>query len=395
MLLSLALIIIIGFMFSEIAKLLKLPRIIGMMAAGILLGPYVLDWLDTELISISPDLRRIALIVILLRAGLSIDFDEIKRIGKPAIKLAFLPAVFEVAAVVALAPLLLDISYLQAAILGSILAAVSPAIVVPKMLRMMREKHGTKKDIPQTLLAGASADDVFVIVLFSAFTNAATNPSTGLITLALVPVTIVVGVAGGYGLGGLLHLFFKHFTMRDTKKLLILFGVSLLLLAAEEWLREIFPFSGLLVIFVLGVTLLTKNARLAERLVERYEKIWIFAELLLFVLVGAAVHLEGALDIFWRAALLVILVLFARSAGTYVSTSKSGFFRRERLFMVIAYLPKATVQASLAGLPLAMGIPNGETILAVAVISIIITSPIGAYLTDATKNSLVPRNIEG
>ncbi|MFW6298903.1 MAG: cation:proton antiporter [Bacillota bacterium] len=389
MLLSLALMIITGFILSEAAQKLRLPRIIGMMATGMVLGPFVLDWLAPELLAISSDLRRIALVVILLRAGLSLDLGDLRKVGRPAFLLAFIPATFELVAVILLAPPILGFTYLEAALLGSILAAVSPAIVVPRMLRMMKEKHGTKRGIPQMILAGASVDDVYVIVLFAAFLDMMVTDSSGFLDIALVPVSLVLGVVTGLLFGLLFVRLFKRYHMRDTNKILLLLSFSLFFLALEDLISGTVPFSGLLAIFAMGITLLAQYERLAKRLVVKYEKIWVFTELLLFVLVGAAVNLPLAFAIGWQAILLVVLVLLIRSFGTFIATSRAGLLMKERVFTVFAYLPKATVQASIAGLPFAMGIAKGEAMLAVAVLAILITAPLGAFLTDFTKHRLV------
>ncbi|MFW5895007.1 MAG: cation:proton antiporter [Bacillota bacterium] len=389
MLLSLALIIITGFMLSEIAHKLRLPRIIGMMATGMVLGPFVLDWLAPELLAISSDLRRIALVVILLRAGLSLDLSDLRKVGKPAFLLAFIPATFELVAVFLLAPPILGFTYLEAALLGSILAAVSPAIVVPRMLRMMKENHGVKKGIPQMILAGSSVDDVYVIVLFAAFLNMTVTDSSAFTDIALVPVSLMLGIVTGVLFGLLFVMLFKRYHMRDTNKILLLLSFSLFFLVFEDLISGSVPFSGLLAIFAMGITLLANYERLAQRLVVKYEKIWVFTELLLFVLVGAAVNITLAFDIGWQATLLVLFALLIRSFGTFIATAKAGLLIKERMFTVFAYLPKATVQASIAGLPLAMGVSKGETMLAVAVVAILITAPLGAFLTDLTRHRLI------
>lgn len=392
MLLSLALIIIIGFTLSEIAHKLGIPRIIGMMATGMILGPYALDWLSFELIAISPDLRRIALIVILLRAGLSLDLRDLRRIGRPAFKLAFLPATFELVAVILLAPPILGFTYLEAAILGSILAAVSPAIVVPRMLRMMKEGHGTKRGVPQMILAGSSVDDIYVIVLFATFIDIATTGASGLLTVALVPLALLLGVAVGVVFGILSVRLFKQYHTRDTNKIMILLSFSLIFLVMEDLVSDTAPFSGLLAIFAMGITVLAKYETLASRLVVKYEKIWVFTELLLFVLIGAAVNIALAFDIGLLAIALVVSVLIIRSAAVLLATAKSGFTPKERLFTVFAYLPKATVQAAIAGIPLSLGISGGATMLAIAVLAIVITAPLGAILTDRFKDRLIDRD---
>ncbi len=392
MLLSLALIIIIGFTLSETAHKLGLPRIIGMMATGMILGPYALDWLSIELMAIAPDLRRIALVVILLRAGLSLDLRDLRRIGRPAFKLAFLPATFELVAVILLAPPILGFTYLEAAILGSILAAVSPAIVVPRMLRMMKENHGTKRGVPQMILAGASVDDIYVIVIFAALIDMATTDVSNFLSIALIPASLLLGGAVGVAFGILMVRLFKRYHTRDTNKIMILLSASLFFLVTEDLIHDTVPFSGLIAIFAMGITVLAKYEILASRLVGKYERIWVFTELLLFVLVGAAVNIALAFEIGLLAAVLVASVLIIRSSGVLLATVGSGFTPKERAFTVFAYLPKATVQAAIAGIPLSLGISNGETMLAIAVLAIVLTAPLGAILTDRTKNCLIDRD---
>ena len=385
MLLSLALIILTGIVLSEMALKIGLPRIIGMVFTGIVLGPYALDLLDDSLLAISLDLRQIALVVILLRAGLSLNLEDLKKIGRPAFLLAFVPATLELLAVIILAPMLLGFTLLEAAIMGTILAAVSPAIVVPRMLRMMKEKVGTKKRIPQMILAGASVDDIYVLVLFTAFIGIHDTGDSSLLAFLTLPLSLV----GGVIIGVLTALFFvklfKHYHMRDTGKIMILLSVSFLFIAFEDTLH----ISGLLAIFAMGITILASYNVLARRLTQKYERIWVFTELLLFVLVGAAVDITLVSSVGASALLLVFGALIFRSLGTFVSTYKTKLALRERVFVVFAYLPKATVQASIASIPLSMGIDGGDTMLAVAVLSILITAPLGALLTDRTQKKLI------
>jgi NhaP-type Na+/H+ or K+/H+ antiporter len=381
MLLSIALIVLTGIILSEITLKFGLPRIIGMVFTGILLGPYVLDLLDEDLLAISLDLRQLALVVILLRAGLSLDLEDLKKVGRPAVMLAFIPATLELVAVIVLAPLFLGFSLLEAAIMGTILAAVSPAIVVPRMLKMMRENKGTKERIPQMILAGASVDDVYVIVLFTAFIGVYNTGGEGLQAFLMLPLTLLGGVLLGVTTGLLFVKLFKHYHIRDTSKIMVLLAVAFLFITLEDSIA----ISGLLAIFTMGITILSKYDSLAKRLVFKYEKIWVFTELLLFVLVGVAVDITLLGSVGLLALFLILSALFIRSIGSFISTYKTHLTRKERVFVVFAYLPKATVQASIASIPLSMGINRGETMLAVAVLSILITAPLGAILTDRTQ----------
>jgi NhaP-type Na+/H+ or K+/H+ antiporter len=385
MLLSLALIILTGIILSETALKIGLPRIIGMVFTGILLGPYVLNLLDESLLAISLDLRQIALVVILLRAGLSLNLEDLKEVGRPAFLLAFVPATLELVAVVILAPILLGFTLLEAAIMGTILAAVSPAIVVPRMLRMMKENVGTNKRIPHMILAGASVDDIYVIVLFTAFIGIHNTGDTSLMAFLMLPLSLVGGILLGVVTALLFVKLFKRYHMRDTGKIMVLLSVAFLFLALED----VLPVSGLLAIFAMGITILTAYGVLAKRLVTKYEKIWVFTELLLFVLVGAAVDITLLRSVGLLALMLVLGALFIRSLGAFFATYKTALTLKERLFVVFAYLPKATVQASIASIPLSMGIGGGETMLAVAVLSILITAPLGAILTDRSQKRLL------
>lgn len=385
MLLSLALIILTGIALSEIALKIGLPRIIGMVFTGILLGPYALNLLDESLLAISLDLRQVALVVILLRAGLSLNLEDLRQVGRPAFLLAFIPATLELLAIIILAPLLLDFTLLEAAIMGTILAAVSPAIVVPRMLEMMENKVGTKKRIPQMILAGASVDDIYVIVLFTAFIGIHDTGEASLMAFLTLPLSLIGGILLGVVTAFLFVKLFKHYHMRDTGKIMILLGVAFIFLALEDML----PVSGLLAIFAMGITILSTYGVLAKRLVFKYEKVWVFTELLLFVLVGAAVDITLVGSIGLSALLLVMGALAIRSLGAFLATYKTALSLKERVFVVFAYLPKATVQASIASIPLSMGMGGGETMLAVAVLSIIITAPLGAILTDRTQKMLL------
>jgi NhaP-type Na+/H+ or K+/H+ antiporter len=394
MLLSLSLIILVGFALSELFRRLKLPRMVGMILAGILLGPYVLNLIAPEMISISVDLRQMALVIILLRAGLSLDLKDLKRVGRPALLLSFVPATFEIIGVILFGPLLLGLTFGQSAILGSILAAVSPAVVVPKMLLLMEKKQGTEHRIPQLVMAGASLDDIYVIVLFTAFVRMEQTEAVSWMEFLFLPLSIILGIGVGVLVGWLFVRFFRRFHLRDTAKVLLIFSFALFFLTAERQLSGIIPYSGLLSSLAMGVTLLAKYPLLAGRLMKKYEKIWVFTETLLFVLVGAAVDITTVPGLGVGVILTLFGGLLFRSFGVFLATFRTVLTFKERLFVVFAYLPKATVQASIGSIPLVLGITGGSTMLTVAVLAILITTPLGSFLMDLTHNSLLNPRIE-
>lgn len=389
MLLSLSLIIVIGFILSEIFKKLRLPNIIGLLITGIILGPYVFNLISPDLLNISLDLRQIALVIILLRAGLSLNIHDLKKIGRSAIFMAFVPATLEIIGVLILGPLLLGLTLLESLILGSILAAVSPAVVVPKMLDLMNNNQGTKKRIPQLIMAGASVDDIYVIVLFTSFVQIAQTGSVSLTSFLFLPVSIVLGILVGILFGVIFVKLFKKYHIRDTSKVLIILSFSLFFLVFENSFSTYIPYSGLLSTLAMGITILAKYEILALRLVKKYEKIWVFSEILLFVLVGAAVDITTIPNMGIMAVILILGALVFRSIGVLLSLLKTDLNKKKRLFVVESYLPKATVQASIASIPLSLGISNGNTMLTVAVLAILITAPLGAILIDLTKNFLL------
>lgn len=391
MLLSFALVFLCGMALGGIVQKLKLPSLLGMLLTGILLGPYVLNLLDTGILGISTELRQVALIVILTRAGLNLDIKDLRKVGRPAILMCFLPACFEIVGMVIFAPILLGITYLEAAIMGTVIAAVSPAVIVPKMLKLMEKGYGKEKSIPQMILAGASVDDVFVIVLFSAFTGLA---QSGIITFRhflTIPISIVFGMAGGIVVGLLLGLFFTKIHIRDSSKVVIILSVSFLLVTVEHSLNGVVGFSGLLAVMALGATLRRKNREVSKRLSIKFSKLWVGAEVLLFVLVGATVNIHFALKAGFTAILLIFCVLLFRMAGVFVCLMGTNLSKKERIFTALAYMPKATVQAAIGGLPLAMGLSCGEIVLTVAVLSILITAPLGAFSIDMTYTSLLTK----
>ena len=392
MLTSLALIFLFGLIFVALFQKLRLPPLLGMLIVGIVLGPYALNWLDDSLLSISADLRQIALIIILTRAGLNLNISDLKKVGRPAILMCFLPACFEILGMLVLAPPLLHISYLDAAIMGAVVGAVSPAVIVPKMLRLMEEGYGTEKSIPQLILAGASVDDVFVIVLFSSFTGLAKGESFSPWRFAEIPISILLGVLLGAALGLALAFFFQKVHVRDSVKVLLLLSFSFLLVALEDALEGFVPISGLIAVMSLGIALQRKRDIVARRLSLKFSKLWVAAELLLFVLVGATVDLHYAYAAGLPAVILIFGVLLFRMAGVWVCLFKTKLLFKERLFCVLAYMPKATVQAAIGSVPLSMGLSCGNIVLTVAVLAILITAPLGAFLIDLTYKKLLSRD---
>ena len=397
MLTSLAFIFLLGLAMADLCQRIHLPRIIGMLLTGLLLGPYVLDLLQPELLSISAELRQMALIIILLKAGLSLNLQDLKKVGRPAILLSFLPACFELGATILLGPSLLGLTRVEAALLGAVLAAVSPAVVIPRMVSIMEEHYGTDKSIPQMIMAGASCDDIFVIVLFSTFLGMAQGGSVQWRAFADIPISIVLGVLLGAAVGALLAAYFErayrqHRLIRNSSKVVILLGMSFLLMSVEDWLEGILAISGLLAVMSMACVLkLNSTEFVGKRLSEKFGKLWIAAEILLFVLVGAAVDIRYTLHTGMRAVALIFSVLLFRSAGVLLCLLGTKLNRRERLFCVLSYLPKATVQAAIGSVPLAVGLPCGKTVLSVAVMSILITAPLGAVAMDQSYKKLLTR----
>lgn len=389
MLTSFALIFLLGLALGTLFARFKLPSLLGMVITGIVLGPYVLDALSPAVLSISPDLRKAALVIILTRAGLSLDLRDLKQVGRPAVLMCFLPACFEIAGVILLAPRIFGITILEAAIIGSVIAAVSPAVVVPRMIRIMEEGYGQNHSIPQLILAGASVDDVFVIVLFTAFTALAQGGHVSALSFVQIPFSILTGILGGFFSGFLLILFFRKFHMRDSVKILIIISLSFLLLECETRLEDILPFSGLLAIMSMGIMIKQKYETLAVRLSSKYNKLWVAAEVLLFVLVGATVDTSYIAKAGILSVLLVAGALIMRMAGVFACLLKTKLSPKERLFCMMAYTPKATVQAAIGGIPLSMGLSCGHLVLTVAVISILLTAPFGALCVDHSYKKLL------
>lgn len=397
MLPSLALIILVGLALAALCQTIRLPRIIGMLFTGILLGPYVLNLLDDSILGISADLRQIALLIILLKAGLSLNLADLKKVGRPAVLMSCLPASCEILAFVLFAPVLLGINRLEAAVMGAVLAAVSPAVVVPRMVQLMESGYGTGKSIPQLVMAGASCDDIFVIVLFSTFVGMAQGGSAHWQDFAAIPVSIVLGVALGTGAGLLLSAFFEtayahRRYVRNSMKVLIVLGVAFLLMAVETWLDGIVSVSGLLAVVSMACALKLKSiAFVSKRLSEKFGKLWLAAEVMLFVLVGAAVDIRYTLGAGLAAVGMILLALVFRGLGVCLCLLGTPLNRKERLFCVIAYLPKATVQAAIGSVPLALGLPYGQLVLSVAVLAILITAPLGALGMDLTYRKLLTK----
>lgn len=389
MLLSLALIFLCGILLGGIFEKLRLPRLLGMLLTGIVLGPYVLNLLDASILSISADLRQIALIIILTRAGLNLDLEDLKKVGRPAVLMCFVPAAFEIAGMLLLAPKLLGITLIEAAVLGTVIAAVSPAVVVPKMLKLMEEGYGTEKSIPQLILAGASVDDVFVIVLFTSFTGLAKSGTFAAEDLIKIPTSIVLGIIGGILCGLVFTELFKRVHMRDSIKVVLILSVSFLLVTLEHSITGVVGFSGLLAVMSMGIALQRKRGEVAVRLSEKFSKLWVAAELWLFVLVGAAVNVEYAFASGLAVVLLIFGVLIFRMAGVFVCLLKTALSWKERLFCMLAYTPKATVQAAIGSVPLAMGLSCGDIVLTAAVLAILITAPLGAFAIDVTYKKLL------
>lgn len=400
MLTSIALILLLGLLFGSIFSKLKLPSLLGMILVGIVLSPYAMNLIDESILNISGDLRQIALVIILTRAGLSLDTSDLKKVGRPAVLMCFVPACVEILGTILLAPMLLGITTLEAAIMGSVIAAVSPAVVVPRMIRLIDEGYGKEHGIPQLILAGASVDDVFVIVIFTALTSLASTTgnlsvdnlsvsSLPISSFLQIPVSIILGILTGMLVGIVLIKFFKKFHMRDSVKLLIILSCSFLLIELQNRLEGIIPISGLLAIMSLGIVLKQKYEVLAKRLSGKYNKLWVAAEVFLFVLVGATVDLKYAASAGAAAILLVIGALCFRMLGVALSLIKTKLTKKERLFCMVAYTPKATVQAAIGSIPLSLGLPCGQIVLTVAVLAILITAPFGAICIDNLYKKLL------
>ncbi len=397
MLTSLALIFLVGLAAAALCQLLHIPRILGMLAVGVALGPHALNLLDASILSISGDLRQMALVIILLKAGLSLNPDDLKKVGRPAVLMAFVPASCEILAFILFAPALLGVSRAEAAVMGAVIGAVSPAVVVPRMVQLMESGWGTKKSVPQLILAGASCDDVYVIVLFTAFVSMAQGGEVSAASLLEIPVSVVLGVLLGAAAGWAIGWFFetafaKRRYVRNSTKTVVVLGLAFSCLAIETALKGTVPVSGLLAVVSMACVLKRKSVSfVSRRLSEKFGKLWIAAELLLFVLVGAAVDIRYTVSAGAAAIFMLVISLMLRSLGVAVCTLRTPLSAKERLFCCIAYLPKATVQAAIGSVPLSLGLPCGQIVLSVAVLAILITAPLGAFGMDLTYQRLLTK----
>ena len=389
MLLSIALILVVGMAMGWICRKVKLPSLLGMLLTGIVLGPYVLNLLDDSILSISSELRKIALIIILTRAGLGLDLTGLKKIGRPAVFMCFVPASFEMLGMILLAPKIMGVSVLEAAVMGAVLAAVSPAVVVPRMVKLMEEGYGTKQGIPQLILAGASVDDVYVIVLFSTFLGMMQGKGVSAVSFINIPVSILLGIAIGLILGAALSLYFEKVHIRDTAKVLIILSISFFLFVIEDTLMTPITFSALIAIMFIGIGLKKKREVVAVRLSAKYGKLWVASEIFLFVLVGATVNITYLKNVGVKALILIAGALIFRMLGVLVCLLKTEFTGKERLFVMMAYTPKATVQAAIGGIPLSLGLACGDIVLTVAVLAIVLTAPLGAFAIDLSYKKLL------
>lgn len=391
MLLSIALILLCGMSMSWICKKLKLPGLLGMLLTGIVLGPYVLNLLDENILNISSELRKMALIIILMRAGLGLDISGLKKIGRPAVMMCFVPASFELLGMLVLAPRLLGLSLLEAAILGSVLAAVSPAVVVPRMVKLMEEGYGTEEGIPQLILAGASVDDVYVIVLFTTFTGIMQGKGVSVVSFLNVPVSIILGIVIGLLTDWLLAKYYEKVHIRDTVKVLIMLSISFLLVAAEDHMTTAITFSALIAVMFLGVSLQKYREPVAKRISVKCGKLWVAAEVFLFVLVGVTVNIGYLSHVGLKAVVLICGALIFRMAGVFVCLLGTDMNGKEKLFTMMAYTPKATVQAAIGGIPLALGFACGDVVLTVAVLAIVLTAPLGAFAIDSSYKKFLAK----
>ena len=391
MLLSISLILLVGMSVGWICKKMKLPSLLGMLVTGIVLGPYMLDLLDGSILGISAELRKIALIIILTRAGLGLDLSGLKKIGRPAVLMCFVPASLELLGILLIAPKLLGISMLEAAILGAVLAAVSPAVVVPRMVKLMEEGYGVREGIPQLILAGASVDDVYVIVLFSTFLGMMQGESASVIHFINIPISIFLGVGIGFLIGVILAYYFKKVHIRDTSKVLIILSISLLLVVLEDHLTIPITFSALIAIMFIGIGLQKKREVVARRLSVKYGKLWVAAEVFLFVLVGATVNIGYLSKVGVNALVVIAVALIFRMFGVFLCLLGTSLDKKERVFAMMAYTPKATVQAAIGGIPLSLGLACGEIVLTVAVLAIVLTAPAGAFAMDLSYKKFLKK----
>lgn len=392
MLISISIILFFGMFLGFLCKKIKFPSLFGMIIAGILIGPHVLNLIDDGILNISSEIRKIALIIILIRAGLKLSFEDLKKVGRPAILMCFLPATFEVIGMVVLAPRLLGITMLESAILGAVVGAVSPAVIVPRMIKLIDDGYGTNKGIPQMILAGASVDDVFVIVLFTTFTSLAQGNSVNVMSFINIPISVFIGIIVGLLVGFLLVLYFDKIMPNDTIKVLIVLGVCFVLTTVEDKWGDIIPFASLIAVMSLGLMIKRQSQEMAADLSSKYDKMWIPAEIFLFVLVGASVAIDSVVSAGLSSVLLILGVLVFRMFGVVICLIKTKLDAKERIFCMLAYTPKATVQAAIGGLPLAMGLACGNIVLMVSVIAIMVTAPLGAFAIDLTYKKFLKHN---
>lgn len=392
MLKSIALIMLIGMSAGWVCRKVKLPGLIGMLFTGIILGPYVLNMLDSSILLVSADIRKIALVIILTRAGLTLNLEDLKKVGRPAFLMCFVPATFEMIGMIILAPRLLDVSLIEAAVIGAVVAAVSPAVVVPEMIKLMEEGYGTKQGIPQLILAGASVDDVYVIVMFTAFTSLAQGSNVSVMSFVNIPVSIMFGIIIGIIIGKALAVVWKKVHIRDTVKAAIFLSVALLLVGVEASLNTPITFASLISVMFIGIALKKDRPEVAFRLSQKYNKMWVWAEVMLFVLVGATVDIGYVAYAGVSSIVIIIGALIFRMAGVALCMAGTKLKLKERVFCMLAYTPKATVQAAIGGVPLSMGLACGNTVLTVAVLAIIITAPLGAFAIDMTYRKLLKKS---
>ena len=391
MLTSIAIILLLGFISGQIFTKMKLPSLIGMILVGILISPYCLDLMDESILSISKDIRQIALVIILTRAGLSLNIKDLKKVGRPAFLMCFVPACIEIIGTLILAPLLFDITWIEALIIGSVMAAVSPAVIVPRMIRLIDEGYGKENSIPQLILAGASVDDVFVIVLFTAFTGLASTGELSMMNFIQIPISIILGILFGFVVGLILLFVLKKTNIQDTLKVIIMLSISFLILEVQTLLENIIPISGLLAIMSMGIIIKQKDEEFSKKMASKYNQLWSGAEIFLFVLVGVAVDVRYAFNAGIAVILLVIGALIFRMLGVFISLLKTKLPKNERIFCMLSYTPKATVQAAIGTIPLTMGLACGELVLTVAVVSILLTAPFGAICVDRFHQKLLKK----
>ena len=388
MLLSIAIILLSGLLLGTICKKVRFPSLFGMIIAGVIIGPYCLNLIDDSILNVSSEIRRIALIIILIRAGLKLSLDDLKKVGRPAILMCFLPACFEIIGMIIIAPIMFGISQLDAAILGAVIGAVSPAVIVPRMIKLIDEGYGTKQGIPQMILAGASVDDVFVIVMFTTFTGIAQGQGVSIREIINIPISILLGIIIGFAVGFLLYKWFTKISVSLIIMTIIVLSVSFCLSAVETELIFI-PFASLIAIMCLGIAIRKSDVDMAKKLSGQYDKLWTVTEVFLFVLVGASVAIDHAKEAGIKAVILILVVILFRMIGVFVCVIKTKLSIKEKLFCMIAYTPKATVQAAIGGLPLAMGLPSGELILTISVVAILLTAPLGAFGIDLTYKKIL------